>query len=188
MVASAPCATLGVVTDNGDHTLYRVPGGGMLHTRECPHLTVTSLAALVPATDDEVEQVPVCSACSAALDGGRRRTFTTLDQALEAFQAPVANRARVREVIAGLPHAYVWIPASGSYIGVSAQPGAEVAAYISKGHIDVRAGGGQYDREWLPEARDAVGRSGGVSAARPELVCPSCFTVLPATGRCDTCA
>ena len=167
--------------------LFVIPGGRMLHTRECPHLGVENLTALRPASDGELDSLDVCTSCRAARDGARRRTFANLDEALEAFQCPVENRARVREVIARLPHAFVWIPAAESYIGVGAGPGTGASAYIGKGYLEVHTASGQYDRELLPVNREGGSRSANSPATRPETVCPTCYTVLPATGRCDTC-
>jgi hypothetical protein len=186
---SGSCAILTAVADD-DTTLalHVVPGSSLLHTRECPHLTVARLAVLEPATPDEIATMNVCSSCRAILDGGRRRTFATVDAALEAFQAPVENRPLIRELVAGLPQEYVWMPAGGSYVGISAELGAEAAAYINKGFVDVHAAEGEYQRAWLPT--NGAGGSRGRSSQhgdRPVKVCPTCQTALPATGRCDTC-
>jgi hypothetical protein len=179
-----------MAVEDGDTplTLHVVPGGSLLHTRECPHLTVAHLAALVQATPDDLASTEVCSSCRSILDGSRRRTFTTVDAALEAFQAPVENRTLIREVVAGLPQGYVWMPAGGSYVGISAELGVEAAAYICKGYVDVHTAGGTYERTWLPTNGSGGSRGRSTQRAdRPEKVCPTCQTVLPGTGRCDTC-
>jgi len=167
-------------------TLCTAPGVDMLHTVECPHLTAAGLAALVPATADQIESVPVCSSCRGALDGERRRTFATLDAALEAYQTPLENRPRVRAIAAGLTFSRVWIPSSGSYIGIAGEPGTAAVAYFGKGYADVHRPGG-YDREWLPVSGADAGRVGRAVNGATVEVCPTCFTQLPATGKCDQC-
>ncbi|MGV8978776.1 MAG: hypothetical protein ACOH17_12080 [Cellulomonas sp.] len=92
-----------------DLTLCVTGNAGMLHTVECPHLEVAALAALVPATTDQLERLPVCSSCRAILDGARRSTYSTIDQAIEALHMPMENRIRAREIAAELTFSRVWM-------------------------------------------------------------------------------
>lgn len=158
----------------------------MLHTRECPHLGRQALAALVPATEEQQEQLHTCSSCRDILDGGRRATFEDLGEAMEALPLPVENRARVREIAAELTYSQIWIPASRSYIAVAGTPGTAALAYINKGFVDIRRSVGGYDREVLPLSRAGGGRASG-AVSRPRALCSRCYTMLPASGICDTC-
>lgn len=158
----------------------------MLHTRECPHLGAAALAALVPATSAQLEGLPLCSSCRAILDGERRSTYATFDQALEAFQMALENRPRAREIAAGLTYSRVWIPPSGSYIGVGGQAGTPAVAYFGKGYADVRMPEGGYGTEWLP-INGAAGPRGGSHRQERVEMCPTCFTQLPSTRVCDSC-
>ena len=87
----------------------------VLHTRECQHLSAAQLAELVPATDDQVQALTVCSSCSGVIDGYRRRTFDSFEAALEAFQAPLVNRPMMREIAATFTYTAIWIPSSAPY-------------------------------------------------------------------------
>lgn len=180
------CHAESVTPETADLTLSVTGDIEMLHTTECPHLGTASLAALVPATTEQLEELPVCSSCRGILDGARRSTYTTLDQALEAFQMPLENRPRAREVAAGLAFSRVWIPASGSYIGVGGPPGTPAAAYFGKGYVALRLPEGGYETEWLPVNGAGGGRSSSGHAERVNL-CSTCFTQLPATNVCDNC-
>lgn len=168
-------------------TLWAAPGLDMLHTVECPHLTAASLKALTPATDEQRESMQVCSSCRGLIDGDRRQTFDSLDEALEAFAMPLDNRPRVRQIAAGLSYGRVWIPASGSYIGIAGAPGTAAVAYFGKGYADVHHPGG-YSRELLPAHDRDTSRGTNERKQPPEPpVCPTCYTQLPVTGRCDQC-
>ncbi|GGC18221.1 hypothetical protein GCM10010972_34300 [Cellulomonas carbonis] len=141
----------------------------------------------MPASADQLELLAMCSSCRDILDGARRRTFATLDAALEALPVPVENRARMRQIAAGLTIAQVWIPPSGSYIAVAAE-GQAASAYFNKGFVDVRREAGGYDRHEMPSYRS--GSRSGVrdsSAGVQVALCPSCFMQLPANGACDAC-
>lgn len=168
-----------------------VPGWGMLHTRECPHLAADALGALVPATPEQATTLPVCLSCRAVVDGTRRRTFRSFDEALEAFQAPLENRPLMREIAAGLSFTEIWIPASGSYIAVAPARGITAVAYFNRGFVDVRTEDGGYRSVELPVNRLRDGNGSAAAARRMEDpgrgVCPTCFMQLPASGRCDAC-
>ncbi|MFC6509821.1 hypothetical protein ACFQBY_15305 [Promicromonospora citrea] len=167
-------------------SLFRVPTGKMLHARECQHLTEKSLALLEPATELDLAKLPLCSSCRDALSTGGRAHYTSFDAALEALPVPVEHRPHMREVAAALDTAQVWIPASRSYIAVSAGPGIEASAYFHKTFVDVHQEDGGYVREWVPGHRTT--RSAGEAApAQLPAVCPTCFVQLPASGRCDEC-
>lgn len=174
-------------SQDGALVLCVAPGVDMVHTQECPHLTKTGLAALVPATPEQLDVLPVCTSCRSQLDGARRRGFDSLDSALEAFQTPIENRQRIREIAAALDYSRVWIPASGSYVGIAGAPGTPAVAYFGKGYADVHQERG-YAREWLP-VNGAGGRGSSPRSARERevAVCPTCSTALPATGVCDGC-
>jgi len=109
----------------------------MLHTRECPHLGASALASLVPATSHQLKTLPMGSSCRDLLDGGRRQNYPSLEAAMEALPLPLENRHRVRQFAAKLSYAQIWVPASRSYIAVSAGPGSPCLAYFNKGFVDV---------------------------------------------------
>jgi hypothetical protein len=166
-----------------------VPGWEILHTRECPHLSAESLAALTPATRDQIDAYPMCKSCRAMIDGSRRQRFTSFEAAMEDFQAPLENRPLMRKVAASLEFAEIWIPASRSYIAVAERRGATAAAYFASGYIDVRKPEGGYDTVVLPVNSLRVG---GSSADRrldlaERATCPTCHMQLPTSGRCDYC-
>lgn len=161
--------------------LFRVPHGETLHARDCQHLTEKSLAALEPATEADLGKHPICNSCRAALASGGRTYFSSFDEALEALPVPVEHRERMREIAAPLDRRRVWIPASGSYIAVSAGPGVEASAYFNRTFVDVHKAGGGYVREWMT---GAPGASMAVASAAPGT-CSSCFMQLPASGTCD---
>lgn len=177
------------MSDPEDVTLYSTGASDKLHTRECPHLTAASLAVLVPATDEQLTDPDICSSCRKVLDGHRRQVFANIDEALHAFQTPLPNRPRIRELAAALPHGHIWVPASRSYIAIASEPGIDAAAYFGKTYADIRTGTGQYARQWLPERYATSTRS---AAGHPQLpdapTCPTCHQTLPRTGICDTCA
>ena len=181
------CARLrSVANKTEDLTLCVTGNAGMVHTVQCPHLEEAGLAALVPATTEQLERLPVCSSCRAILDGARRSTYATIDQALEALHMPLENRRRAREIAAELTFSRVWIPSSGSYIGVGGPPGTAAVAYFGKGYVELHVPQGGYETEWLPVNGAGGGRC---SSAHLEQVniCPTRFTQLPATNLCDTC-
>ncbi len=109
----------------------------MLHTRECPHLGASALASLVPAASHQLKTLPMGSWCRDLLDGGRRQNYPNLEAAMEALPLPLENRHRVRQFAAKLSYAQIWVPASRSYIAVSAGPGSPCLAYFNKGFVDV---------------------------------------------------
>lgn len=159
----------------------------MLHTAECPHLGVEALAALVPASEAQLANLPVCSSCRDILDGGRRQWFPSFDAALEALPVPLENRTRMREVAAGLTYERIWIPASRSYIAVAGEPGSAAVAYFNKGAIHVHRPDGGYDRETLSTYTAGSGAEGARTGTSPLRLCPTCHTQLPMTGVCDVC-
>lgn len=165
-------------------SLFRVPQGKMLHARECQHLTEKSLALLEPATELDLAKYPICSSCRDALSTGGRTHYTSFDAALEALPVPLEHRPRMREIAASLDTTRIWMPASRSYIAVSAGPGIEAAAYFNKTFVDLHQQGGGYEREWMP-GRRATRSAGEVVPAKRPPVCPTCFVELPASGRCD---
>ncbi|MCP2264381.1 hypothetical protein ACFQHV_23835 [Promicromonospora thailandica] len=167
-------------------SLFRVPQGKMLHARECQHLTEKSLAVLEPATELDLAKYPICSSCRDALSTGGRTHYTSFDTALEALPVPLEHRPRMREIAAALDTARIWIPASRSYIAVSAGQGIEAAAYFNKTFVDLHQEGGGYDREWMPGHRTARQASEATLERLPP-VCPTCSFQLPASGHCDNC-
>lgn len=169
------------------HVLYVNADATMVHTAACPHRSAAAAAALTAASDEQVTTLPVCTSCAAILDGWRRTTYDSLDNALEAYQAPVENRPRLREIAAELAYTSIWIPASGSYIALGGADAA--AAYFGKGYADIHLPEGGYRRIELPYSGNAGNRAGGSAAGRaPAVMCDTCHTQLPATGVCDTCA
>lgn len=159
------------------------------HTRECPHLTAAVLAELVTATAEQIEKVPACAQCQDVVNGSRRRTFESFEAAMEAFQAPLENRPKMREIAAGLTFKEIWIPASEPYIAVAPQRGEAVVAYFNRGYVALHKQEGGYDYVELPVNRL---REGGRSASArlddvQREVCQRCFMELPASGVCGTC-
>lgn len=165
--------------------LFRVPEGKMLHARECQHLTEKSLAYLEPATEQDLATYPICTSCRDALASGGRKYFESFDAALEALPVPIEHRVRMREIAATLDRSRIWIPASGSYIAVSAGAGVEASAYFNRTFVDTHKDGGGYVREWMPGASGTSTAASKAEAARS--VCSSCFMELPANGICDSC-
>lgn len=165
------------------------PGLPMLHTRECSHLEAEAVAALQPASPEQLEELPVCSSCRAALDGGRRRRFDSFDDALEAYQAPLENRPLMREIAAGLAYSEIWIPSSSPYIAVSPGPGERILAYFNRGRVDIREDDGGYRHVVLPVnwLRGGGGSGYWRRSERDPEKCTSCHMQLPATGVCDDC-
>lgn len=163
----------------------------ILHTAECPHLGPAALAGLVPATPEQQVELPVCSSCRKVLDGHRAQRFTSFEAAMEAFQAPLENRAVMREIAAGLEFAEIWIPASNSYIGVAPARGVSAVAYFSRGFVETRREGGGYDVVELPvNWLRSRGRSSNATARLDDMdrpVCTSCWMALPSSGVCDDC-
>lgn len=121
-------------------------------------------------------------------DGGRRR-FDSFEAALEVYQAPLANRPRMREIAAELTFSEIWIPASGSYIAVSPGPDERIVAYFNRGFVEVRDDDGNLQAEIFPEnwIRDGGGSATSRLDAADRGVCAACSIQLPATGACGTC-
>lgn len=165
------------------------PSQQVRHTRECPHLSAAALTELVTATAEQVDALPACAQCQDVVNGSRRRTFDSFEAAMEAFQAPLENRAKMREIAAGLTFGEIWIPASNPYIAVAPRRGDAVLAYFNRGYVAIHRPEGGYDDvalplNWLREG----GRSASASADDEQReVCPHCFMELPTSGVCGTC-
>src|SRR5690606_28908470 len=169
--------------------LCTAPGLAMVHTRECPHLETEALQALVPATAEQLEELPMCSTCRSVLDGGRRHTFTSFDAALEAYQAPLENRPMMREIASELDFTEIWIPASSPYIAVSPGRGQRIVAYFNRGFVDIRDEDGQFRTVTLPVnwLRGGGSRAGEWREDEDRPVCDSCYMQLPTSGVCGSC-
>jgi len=162
--------------------LFRSAGGKNLHLRGCPHFQATDDAGVFPASDDDIATYLVCKWSADEIAGVGRRYFDTLDAALEAYHAPVNNRPQMRAVAAELTYDKIWMPQSGSYIGI-ALGDSQAQVYFGKTYI-WRDG----VTETLPGYTAGAGGGTQQSRERAAEVCPTCHEQLPATGRCDNCA
>jgi hypothetical protein len=62
-----------------------------------------------------------------------------------------------------------------------------VVAYFGKGYADLHRAGGGYDTERLPRHGAVGARSSAAVIEARASMCPTCFTQLPAMGKCDDC-
>ncbi|ROS79129.1 hypothetical protein [Cellulomonas sp. PhB143] len=168
-------------------TLYRVSPSGRLHIPGCSHLQVTDRDKLVEASPEDRARLELCSECGDEIRGVGRRTFASLDAALEALPLAVENRPRVREIVRDVEHSRVWIPNGGSYVALGYTDGRPAAAYVNRGFVDVRdeSLSPPYERHELPNfAGRGIGGAAG-RAERPTATCPQCHMSLPASGVCE---
>lgn len=166
------------------------PADQALHTRECSHLTADQLGDLVPASASQIAGLITCESCRAVLDGHRGQTFGSFEDAMEAFQAPLQNRKKMREIAARLDLTEIWIPSSAPYIAVAKQRGDHVSAYFNRGRVQVRnKKSGELDEIVLPTGRATSG-SRSAAARREEMArgnCPRCWMELSPVGTCVSC-
>jgi len=177
-----------------DFSVYVSAGAPTLHRRACPSLDEQARQSLTVASAQQRGELAPCRHCWGAIGDVNREEFGSLDEAMKVLPLAVENRARVRAIIAdeaaerGIPHPFLWIPPSRPYIGMSSGPAGVAVAYIHRGFVDIHRGAGKYHREMLPtHGVSSGGTRSGHSGAPEQAVCSTCFTELPATGRCDTC-
>ncbi|WP_125775194.1 hypothetical protein [Antribacter gilvus] len=166
--------------------LYVVPGSKMLHSDDCQHQTEQKIATMRPATSAEVDQLELCKSCRRVLSGSRRRYFTSFEDALEAFQAPLENRPRMRDIAGRPDRSVIWIPPSSSYIAVAPAQGAASTAEFYKSYVAHRVDG-VLTREELPVAYEVSDGGTRKPAERERGVCTSCYLELLPSGRCGEC-
>lgn len=142
---------------------------------------ITPRANLLPVPSDELARIEVCGWCRDEVEGVGRIYFDSLEAAFEHYKAPLDNRPRYREVAATYPYDKVWIPRSGSYIAIG-RGDERALAFFGKGYIETYERGTEELANYGGTGGAGTARS---SAERPELVCPVCQHVLPATGVCD---
>lgn len=167
------------LNDLGGHVsgekLFRTATGQRLHLRPCPHIHGADVV------EDTVGSLDVCDWSQAELTGAGRTYYDVLDDALQAFGAPVEVIARIRQEVGTLAHDSIWIPNSRSYVAIGR--GGPAVCWIGKTYV-MHVGG-----EFIELPGYAPGGGGGqVVLQREGGVCPTCWTTMPVTGRCDVCA
>lgn len=166
--------------------LYVVPASRMLHSDDCQHQTEKSFAVMQSASAEEIAEYELCKSCRRVLTGGRRHYFPSFEEALRAYQAPVENRSRMREIAAEHDPAIIWIPPAGTYIALAPGKGLGATAHFHKSHVDEHINGFTV-REDLPSAYVTASRSAKPAQERELGVCPSCFMELLTSGKCGAC-
>ncbi|GAA2175630.1 hypothetical protein GCM10009846_26270 [Agrococcus versicolor] len=117
-----------------------------------------------------------------------RRTFDTIEAALEAFNLPSDNLAAVRDHLSEREYEQrCYIVSSGQYIGLK-EAGSLKTVYINRGFIDYRDGENDWTRILLPsnKIRDG-GYTQGKGYQREAQACPNCGSRMPLSGVCDLC-
>lgn len=138
----------------------------------------------------------------------RSTPLASLDEAFQRYRTPPANQALIRRVIDNTDAAD--LVGYGAYFRVNRRgggPALEVHTGYTTGfrsESDAIRGAGEVERwpsrrfhgAWgvtHPEGRARVEKKPARRPARqsapekPEVICPTCFMVLPATGVCATC-
>lgn len=157
--------------------LFHTATGERLHIPPCPHVHGVQLFPAYPTTTGSRQ---VCTWCQAEIDGVGRTYYDSLDDAMRAFGSFAETRDRIRRETANVPHDAIWIPNSRSYIALG--EGGPAVCWIGKTYVMHVRG----DFVELPGY--VAGAGGGTETAlREGNVCPTCFTVMPITGRCDSC-
>jgi len=176
MTASTATDLMALAWQVGEQ-LIRTPGGSKLHVRGCSRFSTTS--ELRVATEQDANDLALCTACAAELNGQGRTPFNSIDGAMEAFNMPVEARGTVREPVAHVDAERIWIPYSLSCIALG-NDGTR-ALYIGKTYVWI-------DGELTVLPGYAPGGGGGATTAeRDSAVCATCRLELPRTGICDSC-
>ncbi|MDQ0375985.1 hypothetical protein [Cellulomonas humilata] len=163
-----------------EHPLFHSATGTRLHLQFCPHFFDTDHDGIFEAAADDAR--PVCAWSADEIAGVGQRRFDTFDDALRAYRAPIENRERMHEVAGSFTYDKIWMPRSGSYIGIAVE-GTKALAYFGmtylwtadlgtetlKGYIAGTGTGDRSPREFDPES------------------CPTCHLTLPAIKVCDEC-
>ena len=160
-------------------TAERIPfrateNGGRKHLAQCPYVVG---ARTRPVRDDE--QLPVCDWCGRELSGHGRRYFDDLDRALEAFRAPLENRALIKAELRGVEHDSIWLPYSGSYVALGLE--GRGLAWTGKTYVVPRPGVSIALHGYADSTRG--GRQG--AEQRRGVVCSGCWTLKAVSGACE---
>lgn len=128
-----------------------------------------------------------------------RTYFSSLENALGDFDPPYEALSVIRDVARGLEYTHVYIPESRAHIGLEAAGGGEPIAYIFPGFIALHPRDGVSSFVELPQPLEeapapATAKATRAAASSPAkavqaepVACATCFTALPASGRCDYC-
>ncbi|GIG20977.1 hypothetical protein Cch01nite_17010 [Cellulomonas chitinilytica] len=161
--------------------LFHTADGTRRHLRFCSHFSDTPADRILEAAVDDGR--PLCEWSAAEIAGQGQTRFETLDEALEAYRAPLENRDRMREVAAGFTYDKVWMPNSGSYVAIAVE-GQNALAYFGKTYLWTAAGG----TETLTGYVAGAGTGPASTRTQDERTCPTHHLSIPATGVCDYCA
>ena len=157
-----------------DTTEFRATdNGGRKHIAQCPYLVGSTTRPVL-----EEEDLPVCDWCSKELSGHGRRSFDDLTQALDAFRAPLENRALILQELRHVEHDAIWMPYSGSYVALGLE--GRGVAWTGKTYVVPRPGVS------IPLHGYTAGEGGGRSRSeqRAAVVCPSCWQQKAVSGVC----
>ncbi|WP_062378874.1 hypothetical protein [Demequina pelophila] len=114
--------------------------------------------------------------------------FDSFEAALAEFAPPAENRSTVRETVAGLEFARVYLPPSRSYIGLESADARRNVAKVHSGYIEITVARGERRYVELPINKIRAGGGTRVRVAEEApAVCPRCFVAVPLTGVCVTC-
>lgn len=165
-----------------------------MHTRDA------RCCVLTPTGVRENESV------SSKTDLEPRTYFSTLDGALADFDLPLGAVDKVRSAVRFLDYEHVYIPDSREHIVLERTGETTPVAYITRLFVALHpphgssewvqiadpdsvreptadAGAGSSIRRASPRRRSSTEPARASAAA----TCPTCYTHLPATGRCDWC-
>src|SRR5690554_1810998 len=135
-----------------------------------------------------------------------RTYFSTLDGALADFGLPLGAVDKVRAAVRILDFEHVYIPDSREHIALESAGSTSPVAYITPLFVAIHPpqGASEWvqiaDPETVQEPAADAGAGSNIRRASPRrrsageparasavATCPSCYTNLPATGKCDWC-
>lgn len=133
---------------------------------------------------------------SKAPDPDERTYFTTIEDAIADWGPPIENIRAIRDAVQDLDYEHVYIPASRKFIGLEAPAGGGDVGFVMPAFVSLQPLNGPtsmvplpVDGAPAPKPSKPLSKAAAKRAAAeaPPDLCPTCFTVLPATKVCAYC-